>query len=293
MPAVITPFTDKGELDLVGLKANIEFYIDSGVSGLVINGSTGEAAALTREERIKTVKAAAEHSNGRVKVVAGTGAPATGHAITYARDAQEAGADAVLVLTPSTVIPNKEGLYTYYKEIAHAIKIPVVAYNLPQHTNVNIAVDTLTRLADDGLVAGIKESSGNMSVMAQIIRELGNKISVLTGADDLIFQSYVMGCSGAILALGNIAPKLCVEIYEAVQRNEIVRAKELYFKILPVAQLIGSPENFPAPVKEAVKLLGRPAGPCRSPVLPVSAEESKKVAHALETAGLTQKLAAR
>lgn len=291
MPAVITPFTDKGELDIVGLKANMKFYIDSGVSGLVMNGSTGEAAALTREERMKTVKAAAE--NGHAKVIAGAGAPTTGHAITFARDAQEAGADAVLVLTPSTVIPNKDGLYAYYKAIAQAIKIPVLAYNLPQHTGVNLGVDSLARLVDDGFVAGIKESSGNMSVMSQIITEMGNRISVLTGADDLLLQSFVTGCPGAIIALGNIAPKLCVELFEAVQRNDIVKAKDIYFKLLPVAGTIGAPENFPAPVKEAVSMLGRPAGPCRSPVLPVSTEEKKKIRRALEIAGLTAEIRAR
>lgn len=286
MPAIVTPFTEKSELDLAGMETNVKFYLECGVAGVVANGSTGEASALTREERIKTIETVAKVVNGRGKVVAGAGAPTTGHAIGFARDAEKAGADAVLVLTPFSVIPSKEGLYSYFKEVSRALDIPLIAYNLPQHTMVNLGVDTLGRLVDDGLVAGIKESSGNMSVFAQIINELGTRISVLTGGDDLLLQSFILGCSGAILALANIAPKLCVELFNAVQRNDIAKAKDLYFKILPVAQAIGSPENFPAPVKEAVRLLGRPAGPCRSPILPLSAHEKKAMERGLEMAGL-------
>jgi 4-hydroxy-tetrahydrodipicolinate synthase len=286
IPAIVTPFTEKGELDLAGMEANVKFYLDSGVTGVVVNGSTGEASALTREERIKTIETAVKVVGRRGKVVAGAGAPTTGHAISYARDAKDAGADAVLVLTPFSVIPTKDGLYSYYREVSKAVDMPVIAYNLPQHTLVNLDVGTLSRLVDGGFVAGIKESSGNMSVFAQITKELGTRISVLTGGDDLMLQSFILGCSGAILALANIAPKLCVELFQSVQKGDIVKAKDLYFKILPVAQAIGSPENFPAPVKEAVKLLGRPAGPCRSPILPVSAQEREAMQNALQAAGL-------
>jgi len=286
MPAIVTPFTEKNELDLAGMETNVKFYLECGVAGVVVNGSTGEGSALTREERIKTIKTVVKVVNGRGKVVAGAGAPTTGHAIGFAQDAENAGADAVLVLTPFSVIPTKEGLYSYYKEVSQAVDIPLIAYNLPQHTLVNLDVDTLGRLVDDGLVAGIKESSGNMSVFAQIVKELGTRISVLTGGDDLMLQSFILGCSGAILALGNIAPKLCVELFKAAQGNDITKARDLYFKILPVAQAIGSPENFPAPVKEAVRLLGRPAGPCRSPILPLNVHERRALENALEVAGL-------
>jgi len=286
MPAIVTPFTEKNELDLAGMETNVKFYLECGVTGVVVNGSTGEASALTREERIETIKTAVKVVNGRGKVVAGAGAPTTGHAIGLARDAESAGADAVLVLTPFSVIPTKEGLYSYFKEVSQAVDIPLIAYNLPQHTLVNLGVDTLSRLVDDGFVAGIKESSGNMSVFAQITKELGTRISVLTGGDDLMLQSFILGCSGAILALGNIAPKLCVELFKAVQGNDIAKSKDLYFRILPVAQAIGSPENFPAPVKEAVRLLGRPAGACRSPILPLNVHERKALEDALKEAGL-------
>ena len=291
-PAAITPFTDKGELDLAGFKENLKYYIECGVSGLVINGSTGEAVSLTKEERVKTIRAGVEVVKGRAKIIAGTGAPTTGHAIAFSKDAEEAGADAVLVITPSTVIPNQEGLYTYYREIAQSIGIPVIAYNLPQHTGVTLGTDTLTRLVDQELVVGVKESSGSMAVMGQIVRDVGDRISVLAGADDLLLQSFVTGASGAIIALGNIAPKQTVQLFEAVLTNRITEAKELYFKLLPVASAIGSPENFPAPVKETVRLLGRPAGPCRSPVLPVNVEERKNLSRALEIAELTPKIRA-
>ncbi len=120
-----------------------------------------------------------------------------------------------------------------------------------------------------------------------MIKEVGDKISILNGSDDLTLPSFVLGCSGAILALGNIAPKICIDIYESVQIGDIVRARELYFKMLPLAQAIGSPENFPAPIKEALKILGKPAGPCRSPVVSVDSKERDQIRGALERAGLT------
>ncbi len=286
IPAVITPFTEKKETDHEGLSVTLKGLLEHGITGFLINGSTGEAATLTREERSENIRSASMIAKGRAKVLAGVGSPSTTQAIQYAKDAQEAGADAVVALTPYDIIPNKEGLLEYYREIAKSVKVPVIAYNLPQHTGVNLGVDTLVKLVNDGVVMGIKESSGNLANLAQMIKEVGEKISILTGSDDLTLQSFVMGCSGAILALGNLAPKLCVDMFDSVQRGDFGRAKELYYKVLPLAQGIGSPENFPAPIKEALKIQGKPAGPCRSPVVPVSTMEKEQIRKALEHAGL-------
>jgi 4-hydroxy-tetrahydrodipicolinate synthase len=125
-----------------------------------------------------------------------------------------------------------------------------------------------------------------MSTLAEMITTFGSRISILTGADDLLLQSFAAGCSGAILALGNIAPRMCVDLFEALQRGELAMARGLYFKLLPLARTLGSPENFPAPVKEAVNLMGRPAGPCRSPITSVGPQERQRIQQALKVAGL-------
>jgi 4-hydroxy-tetrahydrodipicolinate synthase len=286
IPAVITPFNGKKETDHEGLEIILRGLVEHGVSGFLINGSTGEAATLSREERIENIQSAGRVARGHAKVLAGVGSPSTAQAIQFAKDARDAGADALIALTPYDIIPNKEGLLEYYKEIAKSVDVPVIAYNLPQHTGVNLGVDTLVELANGNVVAGIKESSGNLANVAQMIDEVGGKISILTGSDDLTLQSFVMGCSGAILALGNLAPKLCVDIFESVQKGDYENAKKLYYRVLPLAQAIGSPENFPAPIKEALRMLEKPAGPCRSPVVPVSAAEKERVRKALEHAGL-------
>ncbi len=163
IPAVITPFTEKKEPDHQGLVATLNGLLEHNVTGFLMNGSTGEAATLTREERVENIRTATGISKGRAKVLAGIGAPSTSQAIQFGKDAADAGADAVVALTPYDIIPNKDGLIEYYSEIAKAVEIPLIAYNLPQHTGVNLGVDVLVKLVNDGIVVGIKESSGNLS----------------------------------------------------------------------------------------------------------------------------------
>jgi len=262
MPAIITPMDKDGEIDFEGLKKNVEFYIDAGCTGIVANGSTGEAVNLNREERIAVVKKVVEIVKGKVKVIAGTGAPTTNVTIQYTEDAMNAGADAVLVITPFNAIPNKEGLYLHYKEVAE-VGIPVIMYNLPQHTSVEIDLETMGRLVKLDNIVGLKESSGNLSYFGEAIRRFS-----------------------LILAFGNIAPKMIIEIFNAIKNNDFISAREKYYKLLPMARAIGDSVNFPAPVKEAVRLLGRPSGPPRLSTLPVNQEESGEIRQKLIYAGL-------
>jgi 4-hydroxy-tetrahydrodipicolinate synthase len=288
MPAIITPFTEDGHYDSNGYRKNLEFLLRTGISGVVVNGSTGEASALTEEERVDNIKIASEVARqSRRKVVAGIGTTTTGHAIRLAKAAEKAGADALLALTPFSVIPRKEGLYSYYKEISQEVSIPLLAYNLPAHTNVTITPDTVVKLVDDGVIAGIKDSSGNVAALADMVLQVGDRTSVITGGDDILLQALVTGCSGAILALGNLAPGICVDIFNAVRAKDMPRATELYYKVFPLAKTISAAENFPAPVKEGVRQLGRPAGPCRSPIKPVTQAEREEIAKAIKVAGLS------
>ncbi|MBA7518116.1 4-hydroxy-tetrahydrodipicolinate synthase [subsurface metagenome] len=285
MPAIITPMDKDGEIDFEGLKKNVEFYLDAGCTGIVANGSTGEAVNLSREERIEVVKKVVEVVKGKVKVIAGTGAPTTNVTIQYTKDAMKAGADAVLVITPFNAIPNKEGLYLHYKEVAE-VGIPVIMYNLPQHTSVEIDLETMGRLVKLDNIVGLKESSGNLSYFGEAIRLFSEDITLISGCDDLILQTLSMGIPALILAFGNIAPKMIIEMYNAIKNNDFVSAREKYYKLLPMARAIGDSVNFPAPVKEAVRLLGRPSGPPRLSTLPVNQEESEEIRKKLIYAGL-------
>jgi len=286
IPAMLTPFTRSGDLDLDGLKKNVDFLIESGVSQIMCLGSTGEAATLTRQESVKVTEATVKAADGRVPVMAGTGATSTREVIERSREAKSAGADSVMIVTPFYEIPNQDGLLKHYATIAEAVDIPICLYNIPPHTQVEIAPETLEKLADIDNIVALKDSSGNLSYFAEVMRRVGDKMAILTGGDDITLPCFALGCHGAILALANIAPRMVVDLFQANQQKEREKSLDIFFKLLPIARAISVPQNFPAPVKEAVNMLGRPAGPARSPILPVSAAEKADIRKALQYAGL-------
>ncbi len=286
IPAMLTPFSAEGEVDISGIRENVDFLIKNGVSEIMCLGSTGETATLTREECIKVTEATIKAVDGRVKVMVGTGAPSTKEVIERSREAKTAGADSVMVVTPFYEIPTQEGLYQHYATITEKVDIPIVLYNIPTHTHVEIELQTLARLAEIDNIVGLKDSSGNLSYFAEVMLLVGDKISVLNGSDDIILPCFALGCHGAILALVNIAPRAVVDLYRAVQQKAMTEAQKLYYQLLPIARAISSPENFPAPVKEAVQMLGRPAGPARDPIQPVSIAEKEAIREALKIASL-------
>jgi len=286
IPAMLTPFTDKGEIDIDGIRETVDFLIENGVSEIMCLGSTGEAATLTREECIKVTEATVKAISGRVRVMAGTGATSTKEVIERTKEAKSAGADSVMIVTPFYEIPTQEGLYRHYATIAETVDIPIVLYNIPPHTHVEIEPQTLERLAEIDNIVALKDSSGNLSYFAEAMRLVGDKISVLTGGDDITLPCFALGCHGAILALCNIAPRMVVDLYQAVQQKEMAKAEKLFYQLLPIARAISVPENFPAPLKEAVRMLGRPAGLARGPIIPVSEPEKEAIRKALKIANL-------
>ena len=286
IPAMLTPFTEKGEIDVNGIRETVDFFIESGVSEIMCLGSTGEAAALIKEERIKVTETTVKATNGRVPVMVGTGAPTTREVIEQTKEAKNAGADSVMIVTPFYEIPTQEGLYRHYVTIAEAVDIPIVLYNIPPHTNVEIGLHTLERLVEIDNIVALKDSSGNLSYFAEAMRLVGDKIAVLTGGDDITLPCFALGCHGAILALCNIAPRMVVDMYQAVQQKEMAKAEKLYYQLLPMARAISVPQNFPAPLKEAVMMLGRPSGLAREPIMPVSAAEKAAIREALKIANL-------
>ena len=287
IPAVITPFTQEGKLDEDTLRDTIRFLIDSRVYGLMVNGSTGEAANLSSEERKRVIKITVDEGEGKVPIIAGTGTPSTKVTIELTKDAKDAGANAAMIVTPFYLIPNTEGIIRHYKTIAENVDIPIVLYNIPQHTKVNLIPSLIAQLCEEiPSIVGLKDSYGNLGQFAETIRLVGNKISVLSGCDDLLLPSFILGARGAIIALGNIAPSMAVDMFNSVQKGDLDKAKDIYFKLLPTTRAIGSEYNFPAPVKEAIKLLGRPGGPTRSPIVPITEQEREDIREALKYAGL-------
>jgi 4-hydroxy-tetrahydrodipicolinate synthase len=286
IPAMLTPFTSSGDLDIDGLKKNVDFLIESGVSQIMCLGSTGEAATLTREECVKITEATVKAANGRVPVMAGTGATSTREVIERSKEAKSAGADSIMIVTPFYEIPNQDGLYKHYASIAEAVDIPICLYNIPPHTQVEIAPETLEKLAKIGNIQALKDSSGNLSYFAEVMRRVGDKMSILNGGDDITLPCFALGCHGAILALANIAPRMVVDLFQATQQNDKGKSLDIFFKLLPIARAISVAQNFPAPVKEAVNMLGRPAGPARSPIVPVGNSEKEEIKKALQHAGL-------
>ena len=286
VPALVTSFTATGELNLDGVKTNVDYLIEKGVWGLLVCGSTGEAATLTHEERVEVIETAVVAARGRAKIIAGSGAPSTAETVHLCQDAKDAGADAVLVVTPFYAIPTQEGLYRHYKAINDTVDLPIIAYNIPQHTGVDIQLETLERLAELEHVVGLKESSGRGSYVAEAIARVGDRITIIEGGDDVFFPSLCMGTVGGILALGNLAPAELVAMFNAVKAGQYDKARKLYFHILPIARAISVSVNFPSAVKVGVEMLGRPAGPARSPILPLSSGEEEEIRQALVASGL-------
>lgn len=284
-PAIILPFNDDDSINLEGFKKNVQYLVDSGCAGVCVNGSTGEAINLTREERVEVIKAAKEVAPEGFTIIAGSGAPTTKMAIQLTQDAKEAGADVALVITPYYCIPNKEGLIKHYQEVCK-VDIPILLYNLPEHTGCEIDLDTLEILSRIDNVVGMKESSGDLSYFAHAVQITPGDFVVMSGADDRIFLTKILGGSAHILALGNLAPRQIVEMMSAVEKGDMETAKAIHFKLLDLAEAILAAENFPAPIKEAARILGRVSSDPRLPTMAVGEAESSSIKKALSKAGL-------
>jgi len=281
IPAMVTPLDQDEKLDESGIREVINYLIDSGVHGIFVCGSQGESYALSEDERKRVVEIAVDEVNGRVPVYAGTGAVTTKATIELSRYAMDAGADAVTVVTPYFIRPSQDELYMHYKRVAESVDIPVMIYNNPGRTNVNLEAETVKRLAEIDNIVGIKDSSGDLTLTAQYIMECPDDFAVLAGRDSLILATLLYGGKGAVAATANVAPRLVVGIYENFIKGDLEKARELQFKLLPL-RLAFSLGTFPVVVKEAMNLLGKPSGPAKGPVSSLPEEKRAKLKSLLE-----------
>ncbi|MDO8724789.1 MAG: 4-hydroxy-tetrahydrodipicolinate synthase [Candidatus Methanoperedens sp.] len=279
LPALITPFTKDNRIDKEGIRQNIEFLVAGGVSGVVPCGTTGEAATLSIKEHEKVIEYAVEFSS--VPVVAGTGSNNTTEALELTKFAQDAGADAALLITPYYNKPNDSGMIKHFMTIAEGVDIPIIIYNVPSRTGINLKPELTAKLAEISNIVGIKEASGSLDQITRIIElTKGEDFTVLSGDDGLTLPILAIGGTGVISVVANVAPKLVVAMVEAFQNKEQEKARELHMALAPLIRAMFLETN-PIPVKKAVELIGLPAGNLRLPLASISADNEKKLKIAL------------
>lgn len=279
LPALITPFTEDNKIDKEGLEQNIGFLIESGVSGIVPCGTTGESATLSIKEHEKVIEIAVECST--VPVVAGTGSNNTTEALELTRFAKDAGAEAVLLITPYYNKPNDRGMLAHFKKVANEVDIPMILYNVPSRTGINLKPEIVAELAKEGNIVGIKEASGNLEQITRIIEMTQDEdFVVLSGDDALTLPIMALGGRGVISVVANVAPKLVVSMVEAFRKGDIDEARKLHLALAPLIRAVFLETN-PIPIKKAVELIGLPAGALRLPLAPISEENERKLKAAL------------
>jgi len=286
IPAMVTPLDGNEEINESAIRRLINYLVESGVHGIFVCGSQGESYALTEDEKRRVIRITVDEVNGRVPVYAGTGLVTTKATIQLSRYALDVGADAVTIVTPYFIRPSQNELYMHYRRIAESVDGPILIYNNPGRTNVNLEVETVKKLSEIDNIMGIKDSSGDLTLTAQYIMECPENFAVLAGRDSLILATLLYGGKGAVAATANVAPKLVVGIYESFIRGDLKKARELQFKLLPL-RLAFDLGTFPVVVKEAMNLLGMPSGPAKSPVSSLPEEKRIKLKSLLEDLGLT------
>jgi len=278
MPAMVTPFDERGELDLAATEAVIERFLEAGVSGISPLGSTGEASHLTADERRRFAEEVTGMVAGRVPVVVGVGFSGTRETVELASHAQEAGADAVLVVSPFYWKVGEEGLFRHFATVAEAVDIPVVIYNLPMLTGIDLSASLIGRLASEyPNVVGLKDTVTEYFHTVAVLREIKPTIpdfSVLSGWEDLILPSLLAGADGSICAFANVAPELFVNLVEAAKSGDLTKAAELHRRVLTLVTLGAYSDPAMGAIKLAMKKLGVPISPTvRGPALPATDEE--------------------
>ena len=285
--ALITPFKDN-VLDVEAYVKLIHFHIENGTSGLVPAGTTGESPTLTHEEHQKVIDLCIKESNGKIPVIAGTGSNSTAEAISLTVHAEKAGADGALIVTPYYNKPTQEGLYQHYKAINDKCGIPLIIYNIPGRSVIDMSVDTMARLFELKNIVGVKDATGDLNRVDQQLSKMGKEFIQLTGNDDNAFEFNKRGGVGAISVTANIAPKLCSDFQKfskSKNENEIQEAERLDEILQPVHHSMFVESN-PSPVKYAAKLLKLCGDDVRLPLVKVTEETRNIVKNSLHSAKL-------
>jgi len=280
--AIVTPFR-KGKVDERALGDLIEWQIAKGTNGIVPCGTTGESATLSHEEHNRVIELTVEVVRRRVPVTAGTGSNSTDEAISLTKHAKEAGADAALLITPYYNKPTQEGLYRHYKAIAEAVDLPLVLYNIPGRTGVNMLPTTIARLAVIQNIVGVKEGSGVIQQASDIVHTCGDRLAVLAGDDAMTLPMMAVGGQGVITVTANIAPTEMANMVKAFAAGNIEEARRIHFQLSPLFAALFYETN-PIPVKEALGMMGKIDPELRLPLCPMGKENRDKLMQVLKEA---------
>ena len=282
--AMVTPFRD-GKVDEVKIRELVQFHVKNGTDAIVPCGTTGESPTLSHAEHKRVVEVTIEAAAGRIPVVAGTGSNSTAEAIELTQHAKKAGADGVLMVCPYYNKPTQAGLVAHYKAVAAAVDIPIIMYNIPGRTGVNMLTETVAALAGLPNIVGMKEASGSLEQMTEVISLCGDRLTVVSGDDTLTLPLMAVGGKGVISVVANIVPKETAEMTRAALNGDWKRAKELHLRLFPLCKAMFYETN-PIPVKTAMQLLGRLNGELRLPLCPMSQANRDKLQKALRAYGL-------
>lgn len=286
LTALVTPFSSNGAVDEKAFERLVNWQIEQGSHGLVPVGTTGESPTLTHDEHKRVVTQCVAIADRRVPIIAGAGSNNTVEAVDFGLHAQEAGADAVLVVTPYYNKPNQEGLYQHFKAVNDALDIPIIIYNIPPRSVVDMSVDTMKRLFDDCTnIIGVKDATANVTRVSDQRLAMGDKFLQLSGEDGSAIGYMAHGGHGCISVASNVAPALCAEFQEACLANDYVKALELQDKLYPLQKALFVDPN-PAPSKYALSLLNICGEDMRLPMVPASETAKAAVRSAMEHAGL-------
>lgn len=289
LTAMVTPFDHNEEIDFPATRNLINYLIANGTDGLVISGTTGESPTLTEEEKVKLFKFTVEVVNGRVPVIAGTGSYNTKASIDLTRQAADAGVDGIMLVVPYYSKPSQEGLYQHFQAIAAVTSLPIMLYNIPGRSAVNMSVETVVRLSDIPNIVAIKEAGGNLDTMTEIIQNTPENFSLYSGDDGLTIPVLSIGGAGVISVASHVIGNEMQTMIEKFNSGNVKEAAKDHRSLLPIMKALFAAPN-PTPVKSALNLKGIPVGGVRLPMIPLNKEELNSLQEVLSTLQQTVKL---
>lgn len=279
--AMVTPFDSKGNIDFAKTTQLVNYLIENGTDSLVVAGTTGESPTLTTEEKLALFRHVVEVVNGRVPVIAGTGSNNTRASIELTKKAEEIGVDAVMIVAPYYNKPNQEGIYQHYKAIAESTSLPVMVYNIPGRAVVNISVETIVRLSEIPNIVAVKDASGNLDAMTEIIAKTRDDFMLYSGDDGLTLPVLAIGGKGVVSVASHIIGNEMKEMMEAFTRGDNKKAAAMHQQLLPIMKALFAAPS-PVPVKTALQLKGLDVGSVRLPLVPLTGSECLQLMNVLQ-----------
>lgn len=288
LTAMVTPFNEKGEVDYAKVNELVNYLISNGTEGIVVAGTTGESPTLTSEEKVSLFKQVVEIVNGRIPVIAGTGSNNTHASIQLTKKAEEAGVDGIMLVTPYYNKPSQEGMYQHFKAIAAETSLPVMLYNIPGRSSVNMTSETIIRLSQINNIVSVKEASGNLDAMAQIIEETDENFSLYSGDDGLTLPVLAIGGAGIVSVSSHVIGNEMQSMVTAFLNGNLTEASSIHRKILPIMKALFAAPS-PSPVKAALSFKGMDVGSVRLPLVPLNDMELAILEKALQSRLINEK----